>query len=870
MDIDRLDVALANRYRLRQELGRGGMATVYLAEDERHRREVAVKVLRADLAAVVGPERFLNEIRVTASLDHPHIVPLLDSGATDGLLWYVLPYIRGESLRARLAREKQLGVDEALRIARQVANALDFAHQRGVIHRDVKPENILLHEGEAMLADFGIALAVQDAGGNRLTETGISLGSPHYMSPEQATGERQLDARSDIYSLGAVVYEMLTGEPPHTGASVQAVMAKLLTERPTSIRAIRDTVPETVDAAVAKALAKMPADRFPSAGDFARALDTPGRKVERLSGTRRSKLLWSSMTGAAAVAIIAWMLPRAFAPRVVEPERIQLTVTGNAKTPALSSDGRRLAYVANDCGEDGYCTVRVVVQDVGGAGSATIVKGWAAIWRLEWSGDDRYVLVNGLPGSGRPWGLFAVPALGGEPRLLGNVAYEAGRRVGSTDTVLAYRRVVADTVWLHWLTVSDGAVRDSTPLTRHTGESFDAWPLQDGRRLLVIRSAQNDWTAIVMDRDGHARDSLRRQTVFSEPLGPSGDGASLLVVSQRQDVPEVDLVAHRISTSGRVTARVDTILRRVRGTVSTAANGMLLLTTGPIRREVWAMRRDGPASMRFDQRRVAASTSDLSGSISPLGDRILLQRSVPQETRTTSRFSVVPFDGAEETPLSAPSDGFAAFWSGDGKAVYVMRYERDSVRLVEIELTTGRSKPFVTIPAGLIGGAPHFLPGGGLVISIQPSGLLRLRAPGLPDTTFTVPENSFGAVVGVSPDGRDAVRLAMDANNDSMIVSRISLVDGSARRLPAFHGGGSEAAYWLSDGTIVFQIRETTATLAWYRLSAAGGALVRLGMPPRYPADYDMSRDGRHIVANVRDDQTDVYLIRNFATLLGR
>jgi hypothetical protein len=481
------------------------------------------------------------------------------------------------------------------------------------------------------------------------------------------------------------------------------------------------------------------------------------------------------------------------------------------------------------------------------------------------------VLVNGLPGPGRPWGLFAVPALGGEARLLGNVAYEAGRRVGTTDTVLAYRKVVADTVWLDWLTISDGVVRDSTPLTRHAGESFDVWPLQDGRRLLVIRYSQNHWTATVIDRDGRARDSLPNQKGFIEPRGPGGDGAALLAVSRHQDAPEdLDLVAYRIARSGRITARADTILRRFRGTVTAAANGTLLLTTGPVRREVWAMRRDAPASMRFDQRRVAASTSDLSGSISPAGDRILLQRSVPLETRTTNRFSVVPFDGDEERALSAPSDAVGAFWSGDGRAVYVLRLEGDSVRFVEIELTTGRSKPFVTIPAGLIGGAPHFLPRGGLVISIQPSGLLRLRAPGLPDTTFTVPENSYGAVVGVSPDGRDAVRMAMDANNDSMIVSRMSLVDGSATRLPAFHGAGSEAAYWLSDGTIVFQIRETNATLAWYRLSAVGGSPVRTGTPPRYPADYDISRDGRRIVANVRDDQTDVYLIRNFATLLKR
>jgi serine/threonine-protein kinase len=204
--------ALAERYRIERELGAGGMATVYLARDIKHDREVALKVLRPDLSAVIGTERFLSEVRITAKLDHPHILTLIDSGEADGMLYYVLPYVRGESLRAKLSREKQLSVDEALSITRQVASALDYAHAQGVVHRDIKPENILLHEGEAVLADFGIALAVKEAGGNRLTETGLSLGTPQYMSPEQATGDRALDRRSDIYSLAAVFYEMLGGE----------------------------------------------------------------------------------------------------------------------------------------------------------------------------------------------------------------------------------------------------------------------------------------------------------------------------------------------------------------------------------------------------------------------------------------------------------------------------------------------------------------------------------------------------------------------------------------------------------------------------------------------------------------------------------
>ncbi|HEU4720437.1 MAG TPA: serine/threonine-protein kinase [Gemmatimonadaceae bacterium] len=250
----RLSNALAGRYRIERELGAGGMATVYLAHDLKHDRDVAIKVLHPDLGAALGSERFLSEIRTTARLQHPHILPLLDSGEADGLLYYVMPLVTGETLRTRLDRERQLPVADAVRIAREVASALDYAHRHDVIHRDIKPENVLLHDGSALVADFGIALAVQQAGGQRMTQTGLSLGTPQYMSPEQAMGERAIDARTDVYSLGALTFEMLTGEPPFTGPTVQAIVAKVLSSEPAPVTSLRKSVPANVAAAVHAAL----------------------------------------------------------------------------------------------------------------------------------------------------------------------------------------------------------------------------------------------------------------------------------------------------------------------------------------------------------------------------------------------------------------------------------------------------------------------------------------------------------------------------------------------------------------------------------------------------------------------------------------
>ena len=358
---ERIKAALADRYAIERELGQGGMATVYLAHDLKHDRKVAIKVLRPELAAVLGAERFVQEIKTTANLQHPHILPLFDSGEAQGFLYYVMPYIEGETIRGKLNREKQLGIEEAVTITTEVADALDYAHRHNVIHRDIKPENILLHDGRPMVADFGIALAVSAAAGGRMTETGLSLGTPHYMSPEQATAEKDITHRSDIYSLGSVLYEMLTGEPPHTGGSAQAIILKIVTEEVPPVTTLRKSVPPNVAAATAKALEKLPADRFETAARFAEAMKDPAfapsieTSAETPAGRRSGRPTHAAVLVASAVILVVlassiWLAARgASSTGQVQHLPLALREPVHAFFPwsagvELAPEGNRIAY----------------------------------------------------------------------------------------------------------------------------------------------------------------------------------------------------------------------------------------------------------------------------------------------------------------------------------------------------------------------------------------------------------------------------------------------------------------------------------------------------------------------------------------------
>jgi serine/threonine protein kinase len=488
--LTRLSSALDTKYRLDREVGAGGMATVYLAHDLRHDRDVAIKVLHPDLAAALGAERFLAEIKTTAKLQHPHILPLLDSGEADGLLFYVMPFVAGESLRTRLERETQLSVDDSIRIAREVASAIESAHKHGVVHRDIKPENILLHEDQALVADFGIALAVKAAGGARMTQTGLSLGTPQYMAPEQAMGERAIDGRADIYALGAVTYEMLVGEAPFTGPSVQAIVARVMTETPRPLTGQRRSVPANVNAAVLKALEKLPADRFTSAAEFSRALVTSDFGGKAIVGseadatvpnagvTRNNARLGWIAAGIATVAAVALGV-RGFASHpstsslhlaVDLPSNMELT-PGSSDVLGISADGMVLAFAAVVDGKPQILTRRL------DSDSLQLVKGSAAPQgSAEFSPDGQWLAFNA---GGKLW---KVPVSGGTPTQLANAPWAQIAWVGNGS--LVYTKDYDQGLYR---ISSDGS--DSATLTtpdRKKGELGHWWPqlLPDGDHVL--------------------------------------------------------------------------------------------------------------------------------------------------------------------------------------------------------------------------------------------------------------------------------------------------------------------------------------------------------------------------------------------------
>jgi len=504
--LEQLRTSLADRYRIERELGAGGMATVYLAEDLKHDRKVAIKVLKPELAAVLGAERFIVEIKTTASLQHPHILPLFDSGTADGQLFYVMPYIQGETIRERLNRETQFAVDDAVRIAREVADALDYAHRHGVIHRDIKPENILLHDGRAIVMDFGIALAVSAAAGGRMTETGLSLGTPHYMSPEQATAEREITARSDVYSLASVLYEMLTGDPPFTASSAQAVIMKIITEQPAPVTTRRRNVPPNVAAAVARALEKLPADRFENAKDFADALVNATFALAgtsagdgRVTGWQRRAAAPLAAIATIAIAAALWGWRRPAESRPVSrylmglPDSAQ--VSGSYARIAATADGSRLVYRSGRSADPSEPTAPLWVRERDQL-EVRKLAGTEAARAPFFSPDGQTVAYFGNHA------LWAVRVAGGQPTMItsGDVGEYGGS--WSRDGII-YMDGAGPSPLLKVSAVAGSKPERFTRLDSARGEDDHVFPevLPNGKGVLFIvkTGAYDNWQIAVAD-----------------------------------------------------------------------------------------------------------------------------------------------------------------------------------------------------------------------------------------------------------------------------------------------------------------------------------------------------------------------------------
>jgi hypothetical protein len=708
----RLATALADRYRVERELGAGGMATVYLAHDLRHERDVAIKVLHEDLGTALGADRFLAEIKVTARLQHPHILPLLDSGVADGLLFYVMPYVRGETLRARLNRERQLPVADALLIAREVADALAEAHGQGIVHRDIKPENILLQGGHALVADFGIALAVQSAGGARLTQTGLSLGTPQYMSPEQAMGERALDARSDLYALGAVAYEMLAGEPPFTGPTVQAIVAKVLTERPVPLRTVRDTVLPGVEQAVLRALAKLPADRFATAAAFAQALaagTTTGDPARAdavapaaMAPARRWQVLGAA-TGSAvlglAVGWLAWGGARAAASAssAATLTRVQATFTGNAGLPALTPAGDVLAYVERRCAQpshDGHqvafaigvdavpCVDRVLVQDTGAASPITVLRGVRKVQDIRWTPAATALVVAAALDSVNS-GTYVVPRLGGTPRRVAELGFLDVHGAGDTVLVLPGAVEFSSATHARVVALGSGAVVDSVPMPsrRLTGM---AWA-PDGAHIAATDSRGRLY---VIDRTTGRADSLAVVTRPHVRWTPAGDA---LLFFQPAAGRDDDFLRVAIDAKGRFAGPPVPIAPRAqmifRGSFDVARrSGLLAIITGNATGDLHTF--PVRTGQRVESRQITNGTSWYSNpTIAPDGRAVYF---LSGNGNGDNLFRVNLGDGepVEEALTTGSGAGVSvyALVAPDGRRVVFQRYAGDTLRTLDVQL----------------------------------------------------------------------------------------------------------------------------------------------------------------------------------------
>jgi serine/threonine-protein kinase len=852
-----LTTSLAGRYRLERELGAGGMATVWLAEDLRHERRVAIKVLHPELSAVLGPERFLVEIKTTASLQHPHILPLFDSGSADGLLYYVMPYVEGETLRGRLDRERQLPVPDAVRIAAEVADALAYAHAHGVIHRDVKPENVLLRDGRAVVADFGIALAVRQAGGQRMTQTGLSLGTPQYMAPEQAMGERGVDARADVYALGAVTYEMLAGEPPFTGPSAQAVLARVMTEAPRPLAAQRPSVPPHVDAAVRTALEKLPADRFASAMAFAGALAQPataqattGQAVPRVvapDAAARSRLaplaLGAAFTGLAAVAAWGWLRPPP--PRAERPVRFTLALPDSA---ALASSAAEASMVFTP---DGSSLVYV-----GGPARSVWVRPLDSLAARELPGTEGSEMPKVSP-DGRWVGFLTSANVLSKVALTGGAVSTIAPRVarfawtGPDSLVVAGMPHPGDTLWR---VGADGGAprRIATSASSRVMWQTQPTALPGGRAVLFTRFDSAGTPEIV---------ALRLKDERIVPLGIRGTtpvfvpGGFLLYVGAtdvarrgrpRGTVSAVAFDPEALRVSGAPRDVLDDVMLKPGGAeLAVSVDGMLAYVPGAFGGRVLQADRAGATRVVLGEVQAYRDPR-----VSPDGRRIAVNIGEPG----TSLWHIWVYDIASATMTRLTTRGRNMYprWSLDGRRV-AWSSSGAGLALGSWWQPADASAPPERLAPGF---GVEFVPGGGGVLTNvrgDDSSDLRLLPlpPGPAEAGRPILAAGMrGLAARVSPDGRWLAYVDVQNGVDEVYLRPFP---GPGGRYQISSGGGVEPA-WAPDGRTLFYRGGAQLMAASLSTTPEPSVVRRDTLFPMEAqgsgpvAAYDVTPDGEHFV----------------------
>ena len=870
MGIARLAAALADRYRIERELGAGGMATVYLAQDVKHHRQVAIKVLRPELAASLGAERFVREIETTANLRHPHILPLYDSGEADGFLFYVMPFVEGESLRDRLTRDKQLPIDDALRITREVADALSYAHSKGVIHRDIKPENILLESDHAVVADFGIAKAISAAGGPTLTRTGMSIGTPQYMSPEQAAGDGDLDGRSDLYSLACVLYEMLAGQPPFSGNTAESLVHQHLVVEPRPISQLRPAVPPAISDVLTRALAKNPADRFSPAAHFAAALTMP--ETRRPLAGRPPMPRWA--LGLAAVGIVAAIVAGALllrrpspAPAVTIGRTTQVTrEPGLEVDPALSPDGTSLAYAAGPTN-----AMQIYVRQISGGRPVVLTADSSDNFRWpRWSPDGTQIAYQSNDG------IYIVPALGGAPRRVTRIDPARLRFGVGWGSPVAGFDWSPDGTRILWtlgnngdgITVKTLASGDTVHLAAPGSAFAPAWS-PDGRTVAVAVGnpaftfgsgyfGNAGATAIwVIPLDGSAPIRITPDSALNVSPQWSPDGRALLWVSDRdgsRDVYQQQLDARgAVGLPRRLTTGTD-----AHGLSVSRESGRIAYSRLSAWDAIWSIPvpARGPVSIRGATRISTGNETIEDVDVSPDGHWLVFD----SDRGGNPDLYVMPAAGGEARQITTdPAGDFSGDWSPDGRRIvfHSRRGGNRDIYTVEADgtglrqWTSGSDEEL----------DPDWAPDGSTVLFEQFGGAI--HGFGILPLSDTTRRELIPAVSGDfahwSSDGKAFVY----HSHDGLRVRNVS--SGAEALVVSKAADGAEAYYaaWSPDGSRIYYLARSIAGWTIRSVAPTGGAptvLVDFDDPTRQQTKYGFCTDGKKFYLTIGSPESDVFV----------